>query len=193
MFDTNGNAKETIVVTVYGYSIETMEFTGRYDVRVLEGTGIPGHSTLLTPPEVTHGKSIIFNGIHWEYIDDHRGDTVYSTSTGESSQVTYLGDIKPGYTLIKPSTPYDAWDGTAWVTDLTAQHAANVELAEQKKSVLLSEAQEKIGLWQTELQLGMITDSDKAALIIWMTYIKAVQAVDTSAAPDIAWPPKPAG
>ncbi|WP_392440069.1 tail fiber assembly protein [Edwardsiella piscicida] len=193
MFDTNGNAKETIVVTVYGYSIETMEFTGRYDVRVLEGTGIPGYSTLLIPLEVTNGKAIIFNGTHWEYIDDHRGDTVYSTSTGESSQVTYLGDIKPGYTLIKPGTPYDAWNGTAWVTDLNAQHAANVALAEQKKGVLLSEAQEKIGLWQTELQLGMITDSDKAALIIWMTYIKAVQAVDTSADPDIAWPPKPAG
>ncbi|ELM3737230.1 tail fiber assembly protein [Edwardsiella piscicida] len=193
MLDKNGNAINDIVMTVYGFSRNDHEFIGGYDVRLLSGTGIPSDSTILTPPKEISGKTRIFNGSAWEYIDDHRGDTVYSTSTGESSQVTYLGDIKPGYTLIKPSTPYDAWDGTAWVTDLNAQHAANVELAEQKKSFLLSESQEKIGLWQTELQLGMITDSDKAALIIWMTYIKAVQAVDTSAAPDIAWPPKPAG
>ncbi|MCV5977603.1 tail fiber assembly protein, partial [Escherichia coli] len=44
---------------------------------------------------------------------------------------------------------------------------------------------------QTELQLGIISDEDKASLIAWMNYIKAVQAVDTSKAPDITWPDKP--
>lgn len=67
-----------------------------------------------------------------------------------------------------------------------------VSYAEQQKAALLLEAQETISLWQTELQLGMISDEDKASLISWMQYIKAVQAVDTSKAPDITWPTPPA-
>jgi hypothetical protein len=57
---------------------------------------------------------------------------------------------------------------------------------------LLSEAQGTISFWQTELQLGIISDEDKASLITWMNYIKAVQAVDTSKAPHITWPTPPA-
>lgn len=77
------------------------------------------------------------------------------------------------------------------MTDKEAQHKADVEAAEQQKAALLAEAQTTISLWQTELQLGIISDEDKASLIAWMKYIKAVQAVDTSKAPDITWPDKP--
>ncbi|HAV8470759.1 TPA: tail fiber assembly protein, partial [Escherichia coli] len=45
--------------------------------------------------------------------------------------------------------------------------------------------------WQTELQLGIISDDDKASLINWLSYIKDIQAVDTSSAPDINWPESP--
>ena len=63
--------------------------------------------------------------------------------------------------------------------------------ADATKEALISSAKETISLWQTELQLGVISDEDKASLIVWMNYIKAVQAVDTSKAPDITWPDKP--
>lgn len=63
--------------------------------------------------------------------------------------------------------------------------------AESKKAALLSKAQETISFWQTELQLGIISDEDKASLIAWMQYIKAVQAVDTSTTPNITWPNQP--
>ncbi|MDU7260795.1 MAG: tail fiber assembly protein [Clostridium butyricum] len=82
-------------------------------------------------------------------------------------------------------------DGKKWVTDTDAQHAADVEAADQKKAALLAEAQEKISLWQTELQLGSISNEDKESLIAWVQYIKAVQAIDTSSAPNINWPVKP--
>ncbi|WGE30735.1 tail fiber assembly protein [Edwardsiella tarda] len=39
--------------------------------------------------------------------------------------------------------------------------------------------------------LGIISDGDKAKLTAWMEYIKAVKAVDTSTAPNVAWPLKP--
>ncbi|EAW1040260.1 hypothetical protein BJK63_21910 [Salmonella enterica] len=42
--------------------------------------------------------------------------------------------------------------------------------------------------WRTELALGITSDVDKAKLIAWIEYIKAVKAVDTTTAPDIIWP-----
>ena len=105
--------------------------------------------------------------------------------------VSLPGDYPENTTTLAPATPYDTWNGSEWVTDTEAQHAADVEAAEQQKTALLSEAQATISLWQTELQLGIISDEDKTSLIAWMNYIKAVQAVDTSKAPDIIWPDKP--
>lgn len=66
-----------------------------------------------------------------------------------------------------------------------------VGYAEQQKAALLAVAQETISLWQTELQLGIISDEDKASLIEWLAYIKRLQTVGTSTAPDINWPVHP--
>lgn len=60
--------------------------------------------------------------------------------------------------------------------------------AETKKAGLISSAKQTISLWQSELLLGNISDDDKASLTAWIAYIKAVQVVDTSKAPDINWP-----
>lgn len=79
----------------------------------------------------------------------------------------------------------------AWIDIPAPSREELIAEAEQHKSALLIEAQATISLWQTELQLGIISDEDKASLIAWMNYIKAVQAVDTSKAPDITWPDKP--
>ena len=79
-----------------------------------------------------------------------------------------------------------------WIDAPPLTHEEEVKAADQQKEALLTEAQETISFWQTELQLGIISDDDKASLIAWMQYIKAVQAVDTSKAPDITWPTPPA-
>lgn len=86
----------------------------------------------------------------------------------------------------------DTVDGyPVWVDAPPPTQEELIAAAEQQKAALLAEAQATISLWQTELQLGIISDEDKASLIAWMNYIKAVQAVDTSTAPDIDWPEKP--
>ncbi|HBD1051973.1 TPA: tail fiber assembly protein [Escherichia coli] len=66
-----------------------------------------------------------------------------------------------------------------------------IEIAEQQKAQKLSDAQSKISLWQTELQLGIISDEDKANLIDWINYIKQLQVMDTSLAPNVDWPVEP--
>ncbi|HCP1227771.1 TPA: tail fiber assembly protein [Escherichia coli] len=180
-------------ITVFNYDGETREYLSSSVEYLAVGVGLPANSCTDAPSESKEGFAICRTAdfTTWEYVADHRGETVYSTETGDAMMVSLPGDYPEGTTTLAPSTPYDTWNGSEWVTDTEAQHAADVEVAEQQKAALLLEAQATISLWQTELQLGIISDEDKASLIAWMNYIKAVQAVDTSKAPDINWPDKP--
>ncbi len=165
---------------------------GWSDEYINVGVSMPGHSTDIDPGEEVTGKIAVFSNGEWVQNEDHRGDTVYSTADGSVSTVDYIGPIKAGYTSIAPSGPYQKWDGKKWVTDTDAQHAADVEAANQQKQALLDNAAEVTSDWKTELALGIIGDEDKVSLIEWMNYTKAVKAVDTSTAPDITWPTPPA-
>ncbi len=180
-------------ITVFNYDGETREYLSSSVEYLPVGVGIPANSSTEAPGEAKAGSAICRTKdfTAWEYVADHRGETVYSTETGDAMMVSLPGDYPEGTSTLAPSTPYDTWNGSEWVTDTEVQQAAEVEAAEQQKAALLLEAQATISLWQTELQLGIISDEDKASLIAWMNYIKAVQAVDTSKAPDITWPDKP--
>lgn len=70
-------------------------------------------------------------------------------------------------------------------------HEQLIEQAEAQKQMLITEANQKTQIWQTQLMLGIITAEDKTSLTEWMLYVQKVQAVDTSTAPDIIWPEKP--
>ncbi|WP_320734941.1 tail fiber assembly protein [Enterobacter cloacae] len=180
-------------ITVFNYDGETREYLSSSVEYLPVGVGIPANSCTDAPGESKEDFAICRTAdfTAWEYVADHRGEIVYSTDTGEAVAVNVPGDYPDGTTTLAPATPYDTWNGSEWVTDTEAQHAADVEAAEQQKAALLLEAKATISFWQTELQLGIISDEDKASLIAWMNYIKAVQAVDTSKAPDITWPDKP--
>ncbi|EFA4955838.1 tail fiber assembly protein [Escherichia coli] len=186
-------ATEAGDITVFNYDDETREYLSTSVEYLAVGVGIPASSCIDAPGESKEGFAICRTAdfTAWEYVADHRGETVYSTETGEPEIVSLPGDYPEGTTTLAPATPYDKWDGSEWVTDTEAQHAADVEAAEQQKTARLLEAQATISLWQTELQLGIISDEDKASLIAWMSYIKALQAVDISTAPVIIWPVPP--
>lgn len=180
-------------IVVFNYDGKTREYINSFVEYLPLGVGIPANSCTDEPGEKKEGFSICRTAdfTMWEYVADHRGETVYSTETGEEVSVTALGDYPENTTTLAPATPYDKWNGNEWVTDTEAQHTADVEAAEQQKDSLLLEAQAKISFWQTELQLGVISDDDKTSLIEWLAYIKQIQAVDSSKAPDIELPTKP--
>lgn len=181
-------------ITVYNYDDKTREYLSSAVEYLAVGVGIPAHSTIDRPLAEKKGKAICRNvdSSGWEYVTDHRGEIVYRTKTGESFKVTALGDYPEGITIKAPSTPYDKWDGEKWVVDEDAKHADDVYAAEQKKAALLAEAQEIINIWQMELQLGIISDNDKASLIGWLAYIKQLNAANTSIGAGVEWPTPPA-
>lgn len=69
--------------------------------------------------------------------------------------------------------------------------------AEQQRKNHIVTANETTADWRTELELGVISDEDRAALVIWMAYIRSLKtlelsAVDSEAAFDgINWPAVP--
>ncbi|MGU3523826.1 tail fiber assembly protein [Enterobacteriaceae bacterium C23F] len=93
-------------------------------------------------------------------------------------------------------------EGKIWVSDeqgypqlIDIPEPTQEELiaeAEAEKASRIAEANSITQMWQTQLMLGIITPEDKAKLTEWMRYVQAVQAVDTSTAPDIIWPEAPA-
>ncbi|WP_158781023.1 tail fiber assembly protein [Pantoea sp. BAV 3049] len=69
--------------------------------------------------------------------------------------------------------------------------------AEEQRQTLVTEANSTTADWRTELQLDVISDDDKASLVKWMAYIKALKALDLTGVTNeagyksIAWPDKP--
>lgn len=128
----------------------------------------------------------------WEYVPDHRGEIIYSTETGESKEITSLGDYPENTTTIAPLTPYDKWDGEKWVTDTEAQYSAAVDAAEIQRQSLIDAAMTSISLIQLKLRAGRnLTQAETTRLNAVLDYIDAVTATDTSTAPDVIWPELP--
>ncbi|MEN4712047.1 tail fiber assembly protein [Pantoea agglomerans] len=192
IFDESGNATQTGMATCYSYDSKTGELLGGFEFYTLIGSGIPASSTLMEPPSAPEGQIAIFKDGNWSTVEDHRGETVYSTTDGSEQRVNALGAYPDKTTNLKPLSKYDTWNGKKWVTDTTAQQKGEVESAIKQKQSLLSEANSFTQPWQTQLMLGMISDEDKASLTLWMKYYQQVQAMNPSNAPDIKWPDKPA-
>ncbi|ENJ3284717.1 tail fiber assembly protein [Escherichia coli] len=189
----NGIATKAGDITVYNFDFVSREYLAESVEFLAVGVGIPANSCTDVPVEEKDGFAVCRKASldGWEYVADHRGETVYDTETGQPVEITSPGEYADNVTTIAPSTPYDRWNGSEWVTDEDAQKSGQVMEAQQKKAVLLAEAQSTISLWQTELQLGIISDDDKASLIAWMKYIQSLNTVETSTAPDVEWPKRP--
>ncbi len=190
VLDSNNQASTAGWITVYNANVSG-EFIGDSEEYLMFGVGIPASSYIDAPPAAQPGYAVCRVGTVWQQVEDHRGATAYNVTTRAPLVVQSLGALDDSLTLIAPGTAYDQWNGTAWVTDIVAQKNAEINEAIVKQAALISSANAKTQLWQTQLMLGIITVTDKATLTTWMTYVQAVQAIDTTTAPDITWPVAP--
>ncbi|WP_413722717.1 tail fiber assembly protein [Sodalis sp. RH24] len=191
--DATGLATVAGWLTVYAINPTTREYTGTSEEYLPVGVGLPAFSFMDKPAVVADSQAIVRNaeGDAWDLLPDYRGNTAYSIETGAPIVVTALGELDNMLTLLAPATGYDKWNGTAWVTDETAEHAAAVTQANAQRATLITEASARTQLWQTQLLLNIISDTDKTLLTEWMRYIQELQTVDTAIAPDINWPDAP--
>ena len=66
---------------------------------------MPAGCVDIDPPEDKKGFVAKWTGEAWEYIENHIGETVYST-TKESLVISEFGSIPDGYTAVKPESEY---------------------------------------------------------------------------------------
>ena len=181
-------------IIVHNYDGETREYISTSTEYLAVGVGIPACSCLDAPGAHKAGyaicRSVELNS--WEYVPDHRGETVYSTENGRKVTISDIGEYPENTTTIAPLTPYDKWDGEKWVTDTEAQHGAAVDAAEAQRQSLIDTAMASISLIHLKLQAGRkLTQAETTRLNTVLDYIDVVTATDTSTAPDVIWPELP--
>lgn len=187
----NGLAISAGTISAYHYSEQSGVYVGESEQYLPQGVGLPANATPIAPSDTVSGKVRVFTNGIWQQVEDHRGETVYRIADRIAITVDGIGDYPQGTTPLAPVTAFDVWNGDAWETDLQAQQAAAERAAEAEKAERIAQASSVSQVWQVQLMLGIITDKDKATLVKWMKYIQALQAVETSTAPDIRWPDKP--
>ena len=181
-------------IIVHNYDGETREYISTSTEYLAVGVGIPACSCLDAPGAHKAGyaicRSVELNS--WEYVPDHRGETVYSTENGRKVTISDIGEYPENTTTIAPLTPYDKWDGEKWVTDTEAQHSAAVDAAEAQRQSLIDAAMASISRIQLKLQAGRkLMQAETTRLNAVQDYIDAVTATNTSTAPDVIWPELP--
>ncbi|EOW5816359.1 tail fiber assembly protein [Escherichia coli H37] len=186
VLDKNNIATEAGDITVFNYSYRTREYLSSAVEHLAVGVGLPADSCTDAPGERKNGFAICrtANFTAWEYVADYRGEAVYSTETGEMVIVSAPGDYPADTTRLAPATPYDTWNGSAWVTDAQKQQVA----VEQQKTVLRARADNEIAWRQYAVDTGIATDSETNQLAEWEKYRVLLMRVDP-AKPE--WPPLP--
>ncbi|MBC4281372.1 tail fiber assembly protein [Klebsiella pneumoniae] len=190
VFDSNLIATQAGTVQVFHFDMTSREFIGTEDVYIHFGVGLPAFSCLEEPPVQSEYQVAVRSedNSSWSVTDDYRGITVYDIQTLASHVITEPGPIPDTVTTSAPSTPYDKWDGSAWVTDADAQHTAAVADADKTKSDRMAIATAEIAVLQDAVNLNLATEFELKKLTALQTYRVLLNRVDTSAAPDIKWP-----
>lgn len=185
---------EAQVITIFNLRSDTNEFIGKGDVYIPAHTGLPAYCTDIEPPEGADNKVAVFDSDNnsWSLIEDHRGQTVYSTEDGTAIYISELGPLPDNVTELSPDGEYQKWDGKKWIVDGDAKKAAQMREADERKAQLLQVASESIAPLQDAVDLDIATDDEDASLTVWKKYRVLLNRIDTSKASDIAWPEIPA-
>ncbi|EAZ8103830.1 tail fiber assembly protein [Salmonella enterica] len=185
-------SEQAQTIKIFNLRSDTNEFIGAGDAYIPPHTGLPANCTDIAPPDIPASHIAIFDAETqtWSLHEDHRGETVYDTTTGNQVYISEPGPLPENVTSVSPGGEYQKWDGNAkvWVKDEAAEIAAQLREAEETKSRLLQMASEKIAPLQDAVDLGIATDDEKAQLDEWKKYRVLVNRVYTTN-PD--WPDVP--
>ncbi|UBX30086.1 tail fiber assembly protein [Arsenophonus apicola] len=128
----------------------------------------------------------------WEYQEDHRGLVLFDTKNRQSVTIMKLGKVPEYLTPLAPKSEFDVWNGEKWVKDIKAEKLAERKKLEGLKQQKLYDATCEIAPLQDAIDLDIATEVEKKRLVDWKKYRVLVNRTDTSTAPDIDWPIKPA-
>ncbi|EPB0561144.1 tail fiber assembly protein [Escherichia coli] len=184
---------ENRTITVYNLRADTHEFIGKGDALIPAHTGLPANCTTTEPPETKAGFIPVFNmeKQQWIVMEDHRGEVVFDTQTGNARFISELGAYPAGTTTIPKDSAWQKWDGSKWVSDPDAERVALVSEAETTKTSLMKQASEVISTLQDAVDFDMATDKEQTLLVAWKKYRVLLSRVNPDDAGNIIWPEVP--
>ncbi|EBR6395718.1 DUF4376 domain-containing protein [Salmonella enterica] len=116
-------------VKIYNLRSDTNEFIGAGDAYIPPHTGLPANCTDIAPPDIPASHIAVFDAETetWSLHEDHRGETVYDTQTGNQVYISEAGPLPENTTTQAPASPVDKFENGKWVADLntalTQKHA----------------------------------------------------------------------
>ncbi|EEP1514395.1 DUF4376 domain-containing protein [Salmonella enterica] len=113
-------SEETRTVRVYNLRADTNEFIGASDAWIAPHTGLPSNCTDIAPPDIPASHIAVFDHETetWSLNEDHRGETVYDTQTGNPIYISEPGPLPENTTTQAPGSPVDKFENGKWVADL---------------------------------------------------------------------------
>lgn len=115
-------SSEAQTIKVFNLRADTNEFIGTGDASVPPHTGLPANCTDITPPDIPASHIAVFDPETetWSLNEDHRGETVYDTQTGNPIYISEPGPLPEYATTLAPTSPVDKFENGQWVADLNA-------------------------------------------------------------------------
>ncbi|EMD4264227.1 DUF4376 domain-containing protein [Salmonella enterica] len=107
-------------IKVYNLRADTNEFIGVGDAYISPHTGLPAGCTDIAPPDIPASHIAVFDHETetWSLFEDHRGETVYDTITGNQVYISEPGPLPENTTTQAPASPIDKFENGQWVADL---------------------------------------------------------------------------
>lgn len=101
-------SEETRTVRVYNLRADTNEFIGASDAWIAPHTGLPSNCTDIAPPDIPASHIAVFDAETqtWSLHEDHRGGTVYDTTTGNQVYISAPGPLPENVTSVSPGGEY---------------------------------------------------------------------------------------
>ncbi|HCR1927284.1 TPA: tail fiber assembly protein [Enterobacter roggenkampii] len=116
----------------------------------------------------------------------------------DAGSKVYLLDGVPTLSDAPPDAWHE-WDTAKneWTISKDGQKAkyqAETAALEHDKDRRIQAANDHINnkQWPSKLSLGRLSNEERAQFNAWLDYLDALEAIDTSTAPDISWPTAPA-
>lgn len=85
---------------------------------------IPKYATTEEPPITKVEEVTVFENESWSIEEDHRGKTMFDTTTAESMVIDQIGPMPDGFTLEAPTFSFSLWNGAMWIVDTVKETKA---------------------------------------------------------------------
>ncbi|WP_270794491.1 tail fiber assembly protein [Aeromonas sp. QDB11] len=150
---------------------DTREYLGESDEFISQHTGIPAWAFMDCPQgALASGMVWVRSTNGWEQVLDLRGQLAYDTVTRAASEIVELGPLPADQTMLIPGSPFDRWNGKAWVKDEAAEQQNKLEAAQAEQAKLIANATQQIAIIKPAVDGGYAKPEHTNLLSDWQRY-----------------------